>query len=163
MPWQIIAPLFLGQFHRSVLLRVATTTGFQNWTNILFSSEPNSKLYPSIFQHKPIFGTVLLNLSFFFLFLFPFPANSFRNVLLQFPPPLFLAGFIELYCYTFLLHHFFLTFQLIAVTLSLCYGTLLTSSSHIYYSLSSDQFLLLLCIGSNICMSLSSLIKQTWL
>ncbi len=84
---------FLGQFHRSVLLHYSTATVFQNWNNTLFSSEPISELYTSIFLHKPNFGTVLLHLSFFSLFLFPFPSNSFRNVHLQFPPPTFSGWF----------------------------------------------------------------------
>ena len=88
--------------------------------------------------------TVLLQFSFYSL-ISQFSCQYFQECTLTlFIPNFFWANFIELYCYTFLLRQFFLTFHYIAVTLSLCYGTLLSSSSHVYYSLSCDQCWLLL-------------------
>ncbi len=55
---------FPGQFHRIVLLHFSTVAHFQNWTIPFLSSQPILELYPSIFLHKPIFGTVLFRLSF---------------------------------------------------------------------------------------------------
>jgi hypothetical protein len=59
--------LFPVQFHRSVLLHFSTAAIFFNWTNTFLSSQPILELYPSIFLHRPIFGTVLSHLSLYFL------------------------------------------------------------------------------------------------
>ncbi len=161
MPWLIIVTLYLGQFHRSVLLHFSTAADFQIWNNTLFSSELIPKLYPFIFLHKPIFGTVLLHLSFFSLFLFPFPANCFRNVLLQFLPQLFPSCFhrtVMLHLSTLLLFPYF--------PLDCWYSfTLLWYSFNIQLPYLLFSLLLLngTMYGSNWCVSSSSLIQQTWL
>ncbi len=59
--------IFPIQFHKIILLHFSTAVHFLNWTNTLLSSGPISELYPSIFPHKPIFGTVPLHLSLYFL------------------------------------------------------------------------------------------------
>jgi hypothetical protein len=98
-------------------------------------------MYPSIFLHCPMFGTVFLHLSFFFSFLC-FPANNFRNVHLHFLIILpFPASFIELYCYTFLMHPFlsnvtiFFHFTLLWYPFITQSPNLIELYSHIFYPL----------------------------
>ncbi len=58
---------FSLQFHRIVLLHFFNAAIFLNCTNTLLLSGPILELYPSIFPHKPIFGTYYYTYHYIFL------------------------------------------------------------------------------------------------